>query len=226
MPEGSAERQSRLDFRALWRNVSWTSTSVAVTTLLAFAETILLVRVLGATLLGIFILVRIYPEVVQQVLDCRTRETIVRYLGEFVALNQRERACALVRLVWMVDAAAGLAGMAVVFATASLAVRYIVHDTALVWPMALYAVAQFAETLDSASGPVLRVFDRFKFASMMGVGKCLVRFAVILAVLLSGGGVVPLIYALVAVEITYLLVSSCISISLLRRSIGNNRGRP
>ena len=190
------------------------------TTLLAFAETILLVRFLGATVLGLFILVRVYPEMVQQILDCRTRETIIRYLGEFVALNQRDRAASVVRLVWMVDAAAGMLAMAVVFPTIPLAARFIAHDPSVAVPMALYVVAQFAGTVDSASGPVLRVFGRFKTASAMGAVKHTVRFAAVVAVLLLGGEIVPLIYTMVVIEVAYLLVSTCISLSVLRKSIG------
>ena len=179
-----------------------------------------LARFLGVTLLGIFILIRAFPEAVQQVLDCRTRETIVKYLGEFVALDQRERAGALVRLVWLVDACAGLVAMAIVFVTAGVASRYVVHDPSATWLVAVYAVSQFVGTLDSASGSVVRVFDRFGIASAMSISQAVVRFGGILTALLLGGGLASLIYVLVAVEVAYTLGSMCISLTLLRRRIG------
>lgn len=220
-PEGSLSRGlGRLDFRSLWKNASWTSASLVVATALGFAESIVLARCLGVTLLGYFVLIRSFPEAVQQILDCRTRETIVKYLGEFVALGQRERAGAVVRLIWLVDAAAGLVAMAIVFATASLAARYIVHDATATWLVAIYATSQFVGTLDSASGSVVRVFDRFGVASAMGACQAVARFTGILAALLLGGGINALIYVLVGIEVLYTFSAACVALWLLRKHIG------
>jgi O-antigen/teichoic acid export membrane protein len=210
----------RLDLRSLWRNASWTSGALAVVTLLAFVETVLLARYLGVTALGYFVLVRAYPEVVQQVLDCRTHETMVKYLGEFVALDDREGAGALVRLMWVVDVAAGLIAITITLATASIAARYIVHDSAAVWLVAIYALSQLVGTLDSASGSVLRVFDRFEVASVLGIARAVARFAGVLAALVLGGKVAALIYVLVGVEVAYTVAGSWVAVSLLRRRVG------
>ncbi len=215
-----AQDLRRLDLRSLWRNASWTSGSLAVTTVLAFVETILLARYLGVTVLGYFILVRAFPEAVQQVLDCRTGETMVKYLGEFVALDDRERAGALVRLIWLVDAAAGLVATAIVLATASLAARYVVHDPAVAWLIAIYAISQFVGTLDSASGSVVRVFDRFGVASVMGICRAVARFIGILVALLLGGRIAALVYVLVGIEVAYTMAGSWVAVSLLRERIG------
>ncbi|OFW57013.1 MAG: hypothetical protein A2133_08480 [Actinobacteria bacterium RBG_16_64_13] len=218
--ERPADGLARLDFRTLWKNASWTSGSLIVATTLLFAETILVARFLGATLLGYFVLIRAYPEAVQQVLDCRTRETIVKYLGEFVALDKRAQAGAVVRLIWLVDAVAGLIAMAIVLGTAAIGARYVVHDPGAAWLIALYAVSQFVGTLDSASGSVVRVFDRFGVASAMGVFQAVTRFAGVLGALVLGGGLTALIGALVVAEVVYTLVSAAISLSLLRKIIG------
>lgn len=208
-----------LDFRSLWKNASWTSGSLIVTTALLLLETIVVARVLGATGLGLFVLIRAYPEAIQQVLDCRTRETMVKYLGEFVALDDRDRASAVVRLVWLVDAAAGLIATTLVLGTASLAARYIVHDASTAGLIALYSLSQFFGTLDSASGSVLRVFDRFRLASMMGAWQSVGRFVGIGVVLLLGGGIAGLVGVLVAVEVVYTVSATFITLRVLRRRI-------
>lgn len=215
-----AERQSGLGLRSLWKNASWTSGSVAVSTVLLVLETVLVARFLGAAGLGHFVLVRAYPEAVQQLLDCRTRETIVKYLGEYVALGDRERGGGVVRLIWVVDAAAGLAALLIVLVTAPLAARYVAHDPAAAGLIALYALSQFVGTLDSASGSVVRVFDRFGVASAMGVSRATARFLAMLAALLLGGGVAALISVLVLVEVVYTVAAAYVGLSLLRRRIG------
>jgi O-antigen/teichoic acid export membrane protein len=218
--ERPVERTGKLDLRSLWRNASWTSASLMVTTVLSFAETVLLARFLGVALLGLFVLVRAFPEAVQQVLDCRTQETTVKYLGEFVSLDQRDRAHAVIRLVWAVDVSAGVVALAIVLATASLAARYIVHDPKSAWLVAVYAASQFVGTLDSASGSVVRVFDRFALSAAMGVFKAIGRFAAVLIALLLGGRVAALVFVLVGVEAVYTVASTFISVSLMREYIG------
>jgi O-antigen/teichoic acid export membrane protein len=218
--EHSTETMRRFDLRRLWRDTSWTSGSAIAATLLVFAESILLARYLGAAVLGLFVLVRAYPEAVQQVLDCRTRETTVKYLGEYVTLSQRDRAAALVRLIWRVDVLAGLIAMAIVLATASVAARHIVHDATTTSLLAVYAVSQFVGTLDSASGSIIRVFERFRLASILGTCHSTVRFVGVLVVVLLGGRVAALVYMLVGVEVCYTLLATALALSILRRHIG------
>jgi O-antigen/teichoic acid export membrane protein len=215
-----AEALPRLDVRGLWKNASWTSAFLLVSTVLLFFETIVLARFLGATVLGYFVLIRAYPEAVQQVLDCRTYETMVRYLGESVAHDRRDHAAAVVRLVWIVDAAAGLIAFAIVLATASIAARHIVHDAGATGLVAVYAVSQFVGTLDSASGSVTRVFDRFGLASVVGIAGSVTRFVGIVVVLALGGGVSALIYVLVGVQLASTFSAGGVALALLRRRAG------
>ncbi|MBN1461278.1 MAG: lipopolysaccharide biosynthesis protein [Armatimonadetes bacterium] len=210
----------KLNIRGLWKNASRTSISSAVSVALLFLETVLLAQFLGAEIFGLFILIRAYPEALLQLLDCRTHETTVRYLGEFVALDKREPAGALIRLIWLIDVVAGVIAMGIVLATASLASRYIVHDSTAAWLVAVYAISQFASTLDSASGSVMRVFDRFGIAALMGICRAVARFAGILVVLLLGGGVPALIYLLVGVEVAYTAANFGVALSLLRARVG------
>jgi O-antigen/teichoic acid export membrane protein len=220
LDEKSAKDLGRLNLRRLWKDASWTTGSLAVGTLLALVESVLLARYLGAAGLGLFVLIRAFPEGVQQILDCRTGETVIKYLGEFVALEDRERAHAIVRLIWLVDAAAAVIAVAIVLATASVAARYVVHDPTVAWLVAVYAVSQFANTLDSASGSVVRIFDRFGLASVMGVCRAVAHFLGILLVLVLGGGISALIYLLVGVEVVYSAAATLVALWLLRERIG------
>ena len=80
----------------------------------------MLSRYFGRTDYGVYLLVIAYPEAVQLLLGFRTREAITKYLGGFLARDEKREAVAVVKLLWVVDLAVVILAFAIVFVTAPL----------------------------------------------------------------------------------------------------------
>jgi O-antigen/teichoic acid export membrane protein len=209
-----------VDLRALGKNTSWIAAALGVNTVLLLVESIVAARVLGTSAFGAYVLIRAFPEAVQMFLDCRTRETIIRFLGEFVATGDNEAGGAVVRLVWVVDAIVGCLAFLLVFALAPVAATIVVHDTASAGLIRLYAVGMFASTLDSAWGSVARVLDRFRLSAVVGTVGSLLRFTLVTSAILLGYGVGGAIAGRVIAEVVYAAIAVAVALGLLRRGIG------
>lgn len=198
--------------REVGKNSIWAFSSTAVAALGLLAETIILARYLGPAAFGTLLLLIAYPEAVQQVLDFRARDAMTRYLGGFLAEGRTRDGVAIVKLLWLVDAAVGLLTLLFVVATAWIAAELLLGDSSQGRLMAIYAFGLFFGTLDTASGSVLRVLNRFALSFAAGAGASVGRLGLILGVVLAGGGLEPLIWARAGAELLTTLLLGAVTL--------------
>ena len=214
------------DIRRLMEDSSWGFASTIVSLGLQLAETVILARFLGADVFGMFVLITAYPEVVLQLMDSRVREAMTRYLMVFLVREQKAQAVALVKLLWMLDAATGLSAFLLVWLTATLAVRWWNLDAATQPLIVIYALGLFLGSLDTASGSVLRVFDRFDLAFRLGSAGSLARFALVAAAVLWGESLNAVVWARTLAELIVTTLQGAACYFLLKQHLWAYRHSP
>lgn len=212
--------------RRLVSNSSWTAGAAGVVAVAGIGETILLARYLTPSELGLLFLIFAYPEAVQQLLDFRTRDAVTRYLGEFLARDDRERAAALIKLLWLVDVAVAAAAYAIVLATAGLAAHILLGDSDRSGQLVLYGIALLLGSADTASGSMLRVAGRFRLASLVGSTAAVVRVGLIAAAVAVDAGIWGLIWARVLAELATTLLQGVPAFWVLREILWKHRAAP
>lgn len=210
-------------FRHLARNSIWSLATTAVVAGVLLAETVLLARHLGPISFGVYVLVIAYPEAVQLLLDFRTRETMTRYLGGFLARDEKERAVAVVKLLWLIDFGVALSAFLIVFATAPIVAPHVTDDPETVRLMQIYAFAILFGGLDATAGSVLRVLDRFRLSFLTGAGAMVFRLVLIVVLIAGGSELEGLIWARVAGELAATLVLGSAAFVLLKRLLWAQR---
>ncbi|MCB8943119.1 MAG: oligosaccharide flippase family protein [Ardenticatenaceae bacterium] len=210
------------DLKALVKDSSWTMGGNIASSGLYLVETMLLARYFSQELLGVYFLIISFPELVQQVLDVRVREVMVRYLSMFVAQNEHRKVMALIKLLWLVDFGVASLALLIVALFSRLVSASLLDDPSFAWLMSLYAVGMLFGSLDSASGPILRVFGRFDMAFGAGLAISVGSFAATLIVVLVDGGIEGLIYGKVLVFILSTLVLGVLSLRLIRLEVNSS----
>lgn len=170
-----------LSLRRIAANSSWFVGQQAISVPLLFVESLVLARLLGPEQFGTFVLVMAFPEAVQMILDCRTREAITRYLGESRALGDPEFGDAVFRFALLVNLAVGVTAFLIVSAGASVAATYIVKNAALAGLIVLAGLGRLLASLDSGSGAVMRVFGEYALSAKIGAATVVARFVATLA---------------------------------------------
>ncbi len=210
----------------LARNSTWALGSAGVVAVAVFLETIILARHLGAEELGILLLVLAYPEAVQQLLDFRLRDAMTKYLAEFMTRRRYREAVALVKLLWVIDVGVALLALLIVVATAGFAADLFVAEPHTAHLMRIYAIGVFVSSLDSASGPVLRVMDRFGLAFLTGAFAYAGRLGLIVGVVALEGSLEALVWARVAGELLLALLLIGAAVLVLRPFLWTERRAP
>jgi O-antigen/teichoic acid export membrane protein len=212
--------------RQVVKNSGWSFAAVAVFTVAVFAETVVLARYLSPAEYGVLLLIIAFPEAVQQIFDFRIREAMTKYLGGFLAQGERDKAVAVVKLLWLIDVIVVALAFLVVFATAGLAARVIVHRPDVAHLMVLYSGGLVLAGFDSASGSVLRVLDRFRLSFLGATVGAVARLGGVFTVVALGGGLEAFILARIAAEACGTAVLGGLALRELAREAWSQRRAP
>ena len=213
-------------FGRLLRNSGWAVGATAITSLAGFAEILLLAHYLGPASFGTFILIAAYPEAVQQLLDFRVRDGMTKYLAGFLAQGRKGDAVAVLKLLWTLDVGVSALALLIVVLSAGLAADLLVDDPSRGGLMIVYSVGLFFGSLDTASGSVLRVLDRFALSFGVGLASSAVRLALVAAVVVADGGLETLVWARAASELLTTLIQGSAAALVLAPLLWEQRRAP
>jgi O-antigen/teichoic acid export membrane protein len=208
------------------RNSAWAVASSTVIALAIFVETIVLARYLEPEELGVLLLAIAFPEAVQQLLDFRIKDAMTKYLSEFLAHDRPRHALALVKLLWLIDVGVAVVALLIVLAAAGVAADLFVDHPDARLLISIYAIGMFFACLDSAAGSVLRVMDRFRLAFAAGTAGISCRLALVVTVVVLGGGLEALVWARVGGELVLALIQGGATLAVLRPLLRHRRAAP
>jgi len=144
-------------------------TAEVISLLLSFIHGIVVARYLNAEGYGVLTLVVVYVTVVNQLVDFRIREAVVKFGAEFVSQKDQLRQLAYFKLCYILDFSTGVLAFLIVFLTAGWAARYIFHLPETFQFIRFYALVLLISTVDGASQGILTLFERFRWLSFAAV---------------------------------------------------------
>ena len=203
-------------FKGVIKNSSWLLSANTVGLGIDFLHTIVLARRLGVKDYGLLALISTYVIIVNQVIDFRVWETVVRYVSEFWVKEQKEKAVSAVKLCYLIDIAAGMVAFIIAVLSSKLAACYIIHAPDVYQLIVLYSVSLLFSTANGTSTAVLRVFDRFQRLSIYAVGTKMTRLVLVFCFLLAGYGLRGVIIAYIVAELFGGILLSALAFSVFR----------
>jgi len=161
----------------------------------SFLMGILAARLLGATGFGLVGLVMGYASTVNSLLSFRMSELVVRYGGEYVERDEKEKAAALIKAAGMTEGFVSLLAFVIVLLTSGLASQYISKTPNTAWMFSFFAIGLLANFNYETSIGVLQITDRIKFLGTINLIQSLVALVIIAAAFIWNGGVVVVLLA-------------------------------
>ncbi len=201
--------KARLDLqsRILARNASWMFIANSVSVLSLFVQSVLLGRFLGPEFFGVYVLVTAVVETIQEALNPNADSAVVKYAAEFRGRGQPDHIVAFLKLSFLIVSAGALLAILVVGILAFAAGQYFFQTTGLAIYALLFAACRSITLFDGVSMSLLKVFDRFRFNSILRI--VLVTFDMIVVVLLVSF-FQPTVEAVLVAMSASLLLSGCV----------------
>ena len=175
-------------FRRLLRNSSYLFSANVIVSGFGFVQSILLARFLGVEQYGLLALIMTYVMAVNQLLDFRVWETVIKYVSEFWVKGERERAWATVKLAYWIDFLTGVFAFLVAVLAAPLAAS-LLHRSEIASLASIFALKLLFSTINGTSRAILRVFDKFKWISVQVVIQSATMLGLVASALFAGYGI-------------------------------------
>lgn len=214
-------RQDELFGRVI-RNSVHLFSSNSISLGLSVLQGVLVARLLGPADYGLIAIVMSYASTVNGLLSFRMSETVVRYGGEYLEKDEKQKASALIKTASLSEAAVSALAFVVVVLTAGIATRSIAKTPGAEWMFIVYSLGLLANFNTETSTGILQITDKVKLRGTINLIQSLVSALIIGAVFILRGG-------LEVVLIAYLLGKAILGLGLfiaaqiqLRRVLGRD----
>jgi O-antigen/teichoic acid export membrane protein len=144
------------------RNSSYLFGSNTVSAALGVLQGIFVVRLLGDSGYGLLTIVMDFASNTNRLLSFRMSEVVVKYMGEALAQENRERAAAIVKGVGLLEAAMSVLAYLVLLALSAWGARTFAHNVEVLYLFRFYGLFLLANLVYETSVGVLQTTNQFK----------------------------------------------------------------
>jgi len=148
--------------RRVARNSGYLFSSNTISAALGFAQGIFVARLLGEFDFGLLAVVTVFASNVNRLLSFRMSEVVVKYVGEALAQNNKERAAAIVKGIGITEAVTSVLAYLVLFALSAWGAQTFAEDPSASGLFQFYGLFLLANLVYETSLGALQATDKFK----------------------------------------------------------------
>lgn len=175
-------------FARLLSNAGWLFSATTLVRGLGFAQNIIVARMLGVELFGTLALITTITTTVNQFVDSRVWETIVKYVGKFIAEEEHDRAAAVVKLGYLIDFTTASTAFLIVQIVARWAASTFLKDPNLAPFVRFYAVTILFSVPVGTSSALLKIGNRFDQLAYLDAISAIIKFIGVVVIWWLGAG--------------------------------------
>lgn len=162
------------------RNSGYLFTSTTLSALLSFLQGMFAVRLLGVADYGLIAgTVTVFASNVNRLLSFRMSEITVRYLGESMAQQARERAAATIKRLVLIESLTSLLSFLVLIMLSPWAARTLAKDPSITPWLIIYGLFILANPANETATGVLQALNRFNRLARLNAFQSLITAALI-----------------------------------------------
>jgi O-antigen/teichoic acid export membrane protein len=154
---------------------------------LSFLQGLMVARLLLPEGLGLVRVVMAYASTVNSLLSFRMSELVVRYGGEYLGRDEKDKAAAVMKAAGLTEAVVSLLAFLIVAATAGLAEKYLTESTGIAWMFTFYAVGLLANFNVETSTGILQVTHKIELQGVFNLAQHIIGTLIIGAAFLWNG---------------------------------------
>lgn len=159
---------------------------------------ILTANLLGVQQFGALGIVISFVSNVNRLLSFRMGEVVVRYMGDYLARDEKTKAAAIVKIAGLAETCTSLVAFGLLILIAPLGAEYIVHDPSATPLIILYGVSILGMFATETATGVLQVGGSFRGQSIINLLQALVTALVIVYAYFSHSGIELVLVAYLA----------------------------
>jgi O-antigen/teichoic acid export membrane protein len=186
------------------------------------AQAVIVARALGPRDLGIAALILSFPPLVFTFFDAQAADAVVKYLGQFMVAGDRRKALAVPKAAYGVDIGLALLGFLVVAVSAPWVSDHLLDTGGYAGLLLLVAGAQVIVAPADTSRAILTSFGRFSGVAWVTGATAAFRFALVLGLVGSGGGIAAFVVATCVGTMVESLLIGWLANRAIRNALGGS----
>ena len=198
--------------RRVLRNSGYLFSGNAASAVLNVAQGILVARLLGDAGLGLLTIIMDFASNTNRLLSFRMSEVVVKYMGEALAQENKERAAAIVKGIGLTEAATSGLAYLVLLVLAPWGAQLFADNVALAEVFRFYGLFLLANLVYETSIGVLQATDKFKQVAQFNFYQSMVVTTLIVAAFLLKWGLLGILTA-------YLIGKAITSVAAIRLAL-------
>ena len=187
-------RQDRL-LNGILRNTGYLFSSNGISMVLAMLQSIFAAKLLGVAGVGILGSITVFATTVKNLLSFRMSELVVKYAGDDLVKDKKERAAALIKAVGLVEALNSVVAYLILFLAAPLAARLFAKDITTLGLFRLYGVYILGSMFSETSLGVIQLDKRFRDQAVINLTQSILTAVIIFAAYMGGGSIITILMA-------------------------------
>ena len=205
--------QDRL-LRGVIRNSSYLFSSNTISAGLSALQGIFVARLLGAGGYGLVSgTIIVFASNINRFLSFRMSEVVVKYLGQYLAENRRDRAGAFIKGIAIIEALTSVVAYLVLVLVAPIAARYLAKDEKTVQLFIFYGLALLATLIYETSTGILQATNRFNRLALVNLIQSVVTASLIFLAFITKRGIMEVLAA-------YLIGKACAGLTIVVFAFG------
>lgn len=176
-------------------NSGYLFSATGVSAALSMLQGILAARLLGPAHFGVLGAITTYASTANRFASFRMSEMVVRYVGHFQELNERQRAAAAFKWAVLLEAVGSLVAYGLIWLLAPLGADYFAHDISLAPWFRIYGAVVVANLMFESSTGLLQVLDRFRQIAAITAGQSVITLAIIFVAYINQAGLAAVVIA-------------------------------
>jgi O-antigen/teichoic acid export membrane protein len=203
------------------RNSGYLFSSSAISAVLSFIQMILVVRLLDPDQYGLATgIIMLFATSVNQLLSFRMSEVVVKYAGEALAHEHKDRAAALIKGIGITESITSVIAYLVLIVLSPWAARVFAGDTSIAPLFNFYGLFLLANLVYETAVGALQTFHQFGRVARANFYQSIATFLLIIAISLGGLGIFGVLIAyLVGKTIAGFMVTSA-AVHEMKKSLG------
>jgi O-antigen/teichoic acid export membrane protein len=204
------------------RNSSSLFSSSAVSAVLSFIQSIIVLRLLDPAEYGLATgIIMVFATSVNQLLSFRMSEVVVKYAGEAFAHENKQRAAALIKGIGITEAITSVVAYLVLVLLAPWAAHVFAKDASTAPLFIFYGLFLLANIVYETSVGILQTVHQFGSVARANFYQSIVTFLLIIVIALLGWGIFGVIVAyLVGKTVASLMITSY-AVQETKRNLGD-----
>jgi O-antigen/teichoic acid export membrane protein len=182
-------------FQRVVRNSSYLFGSNTISAMLNVVQGIFVVRLLGDAGYGLFTIITDFASNTNRLLSFRMSEVVVKYVGEALTQENKERAAALVKGIGLTEAVTSLLAYLVLLMLSAWGARTFADNASVVYLFRFYGLFLLANLIYETSVGVLQATDKFKRVALANFYQSIVTTLLIIFAFVLGLGILGILTA-------------------------------